>query len=399
MPRHLLSIVLSALCTIVLSLAQSASAEQELVIMSSFPLTGSANNQATSLVRGIELALAQSDGRAGAFKLRYQSLDDASAERGNWDPAVEAANATQAAMNPQVVAYIGPYNSGAAKIAMPALNAVGLAIVNPTATWPGLTKAGLGEANEPQVYRPSGRINFFRTVPADDIQGVVAARWAKEMNLRKVFVIHDRELYGRGIASVFVKTAKEVDLEILGEEGIDTHAANFRSLITKIRQHNPDLVYFGGTTQTNAGQFAKDLASSRSTAKLMVPDGCYENAFIEAAGAENLENRVFITFGGVPGSMLTGRGQGFYEEYRRRYSDEPAAYAVYSYEAANVIIDAIKRANSADRAAILTEISRTKDFDGALGRWSFDENGDTTLRSMSGNTVQGGKFVFVKMLS
>jgi branched-chain amino acid transport system substrate-binding protein len=296
------------------------------------------------------------------------------------------------------MAYIGTYNSGAAKIAMPILNQASLVMVSPANTYPGLTKPGFGEANEPAVYRPSGKINYFRVVPADDIQGDVAANFAREIGVKKVFVLHDRELYGKGVADVFRRVASRIGLTIAGYEGIDPKAANFRSLATKIKATGCDLVYFGGTTQTGAGQLAKDLVSAGVKAKLMVPDGCRENAFIESAGKDNLNDRTYVTFGGVPPSELKGKGRAFYEAYKKRFRAEPEAYAVYGYEAARVVLDAIARAGQKDRETIRAAVAATKDFDGALGRWSFDANGDTTLKVMMVEEIKDGKFSPVKVV-
>lgn len=368
----------------------------EVKIVSSLPRTGSANTQSSSIVNGIRLAIAQADPKR--IKISYEDWDDASPERGAWDPVLEAANADKAIRDSAVVALIGPYNSGAAKISMPKTNAAGLLHVSPSVTWPGLTKPGIGEANEPAVYRPSGKRNFFRVVPADDIQGKVGAEWARDLGVKRAYVLHDRELYGKGVAEIFRRSAPANGIEVLAFEGIDPKASNYRSLATKIRQLRPDLVYFGGTTQTNAGQLAKDLKASGVTAKLMVPDGCFEQAFIQAAGAENLNGRTFITFGGVPPEQLTGAGKRFFEDYQAQYKTPPESYSVYGYEAAKVVIEGILRAGSTDRAAIIQAVSTLKDFSGALGTWSFDENGDTTLTTMSGNVVENGAFKFSQLL-
>ena len=376
-------------------------------IVSSLPRTGSANAQTSSMVNGIRMAI--EDVQSGAnwisqssIELQYEDWDDASPERGAWDPAIEGQNADKAIRDPDVMAYIGPYNSGAAKISMPKLNQAGLLMVSPGNTWPGLTKQGIGEPNEPQVYRPSNKINYFRVVPTDDIQGYVAAKWAQELGVKKVFVLHDRELYGKGIAEMFRRSSPKFGLEIVGFEGIDPKAANYRALVVKIKQKKPNLVYFGGTTQTNAGQIAKDLRSGgfqgANAVKFMVPDGCFESAFIEAAGKENLEGTTYITFGGVPTSELTGKGKEFYDRYKNKYGIEPEAYSAYGYEAARVALEAIALAQLKDRSAIVQAISRIKDYQGVLGTWSFDENGDTTLKTMSGNVVKDGKFVFLKIL-
>lgn len=372
-------------------------------IVSSLPRTGSANAQTTSMVNGIKMAIAEVGGAIGSQKLLYEDWDDASPQRGNWDPAVEAQNADKAIGDPAVLAYIGTYNSGAAKISMPKLNAAGIVMVSPANTAPNLTKAGFGEANEPAVYRPSGKINYFRVVPTDDVQGAVAAEYAKELGAKKVFVLNDREVYGKGVAGVFEKHAKTIGLEVVGVDGIDPKASNYKSLVTKMKQAGADLVYFGGTTQTNAGQLAKDIVAGGLKAKLIVPDGCYEKAFIEAAGAKALEGRCFITFGGVDPKLLSGKGKDFYENYKKTYGGEPEGYAVYGYEAAKVVIAAMKRLSEGGkpitRASVLEEVGRTKDFAGALGVWSFDANGDTTNRTMSVNTVKNGEFTTVKVVN
>jgi branched-chain amino acid transport system substrate-binding protein len=371
---------------------------QIIKIVSSLPRTGSANAQTTTMVNGIKMAIEEVGGKVGDYTIVYEDWDDASPERGQWDPAIEAANADKAIKDPDIMVYIGTYNSGAAKISMPKLNQAGLAMISPANTAVGLTKPGMGEANEPAIYRPTGKINYFRVVPADDVQGDVAARWAKEMGVKRVFILNDREVYGKGIANIFRKTAEKIGLEVVGFEEIDPKASNYRSLVTKMKQKNPDLVYFGGTTQTNGGQIVKDMVAGGMRARFMCPDGCFENAFIEAAGKENAEGRVFVTFGGVPPDRLVGKGKEFFDNYKTKYNAEPEAYAVYGYEAARVALDALNRAGKKDRAAVIAAMAATKDFDGALGKWSFDENGDTSLKVMSGNTVKNGKFEFVKIL-
>ncbi len=380
------------------ALASLAMAGGTLKIVSSLPRTGSANAQTTSMVNGIKMAIEEVGGQIDGLKIEYEDMDDASPQRGNWDPAVEAQNANKAARDESVVGYIGTYNSGASKISMPILNKAGLVMISPGNTYPGLTKPGLGEANEPRIYRPSGKINYFRVVPTDDLQGRVAADWAKELGVKSVFLIDDRELYGKGIADVFEKRAKEIGLRVLGREGIDSKASNYKALANKIKASGADLVYFGGTTQTNAGQIAKDLRSVGVEAKFMVPDGCFEKAFIEAAGAANLNGKTYITFGGLPADQLTGRGADFRKAYMAKYGVDPEAYALYGYEAGRALLEAVKRTKGKTRAEVLEAVRQTRDFDGALGKWSFDENGDTTSHIMSGQTVENGEFKFVKVL-
>lgn len=375
----------------------ASGAEGTITLVSSLPRTGSAKGQTDSMANGIRMAIAEVGGEIIGHRIEYLDWDDASPERGAWDPAVEQANATKAIQNPDVMAYIGTYNSGAAKVVAAALNEAGLAMVSPANTAVGLTKPG-AEKDEPAKYRPSGKVTYFRVVPADDIQGSQGANWAKALGAKTVYILHDRELYGEGLAKVFKKHAESIGLKVAGMEGINPRDANYRSLVVKIDAAKADLVYFGGTTQTNAGQLAKDLKNGGSPAKLMVPDGCYEQAFIESAGADALEGRAFITFGGLPPDQLTGKGADFVAAYTATYGTKPEAYAIYAYEATKVVIDAIRRAGVKDRAKVLEALRDTRDFEGALGTWSFDGNGDTSLTLLSGNTVANGDFAFVTIL-
>ena len=374
-------------------------ADPDLVkIVSSLPRTGSAKHQSDTLVRGIRMAIDEAGGKVGRFRIEYLDLDDSTAAAGQWTSEAEAANARRALQDPDVCAYIGTFNSGAAKVSMPILNLGDLLMVSPANTAVGLTKPGLGVPGEPEVYRPTGRRNYARVVPADDLQGPMAADWALRRGVKKVYILDDNEVYGKGIADLFDERCRELGIEVLGHDSIDAKAQEFKSLMASIKATKPDLVYFGGTTQSKGGQLAKDMTAAGVGADLMVPDGCLEQVFIDSAGAANLEGRCFVTFGGLPPEKLTGKGGVFVERYREKYGELPEAYAVYGYEAARVAIEAIATAGSKDRRAICDAALAIRDFDGALGHWGFDENGDTTLRTLTVNVVKGGRFEFEEIL-
>jgi branched-chain amino acid transport system substrate-binding protein len=367
-------------------------------IVSSLPRTGSAKLQTDTMVNGIKLALDEAGHKVGDYTIDYEDMDDATAATGDWTPDAEGNNARRAANDPDVMVYIGPYNSGAAKVSMPILNRAGLLMISPANTSVGLTKPGLGDADEPNIYRPSGKKNYTRVVPADDLQGSCAAQWAKDLGVKKVYILDDNSVYGKGIAEMFAQRCGELEIEVLGHDSIDTHAQEFRSKMTSIKSLKPDLIYYGGTSQTKGGQICKDMVATGLDCKLMVPDGCLEDAFIDAAGPENANGRVYVTFGGVLPENQTGKGKEFVEKYKAKYGSLPAAYAIYSYEAAKAALEAIRSAGKKDRAAVIDAAFAIKDFPGALGTWSFDENGDTTLHKLSGSIVRNGKFEFSKLL-
>jgi branched-chain amino acid transport system substrate-binding protein len=361
-------------------------------IVSSLPRTGSSKGQTDTIVNAINQRLEQDKFQAcgGQFTLKYDDLDDATAAAGKWDPTQEANNANKAAADADVMVYIGTFNSGAAQVSIPILNAAGLVMISPANTYPGLTKPDKGQPGEPDKFYPNGKRNYTRVVPADDLQGAAAANWAKDLGVKSVYILHDTETYGKGIADVFRATAKTNGFEEKGYEGIDKKAQDYKALGSKIKDANPDLVYFGGITQNNGGLLLKDLRSAGFAGKFMGPDGIYEDAFLEAAG--DAAEGAYITFGGVPPAKLTGKGKEWYDAYKAKFNSEPEVYAVYGYEAVNVALNAINKVCKKDRAAILDGVFATKDFDGVLGKWSFDANGDTSLTGMSGVQVKGGKF-------
>jgi branched-chain amino acid transport system substrate-binding protein len=360
-------------------------------IVSSLPRTGNNKTQTDAMVNGIRMALDEARGRADNAMVIYEDLDDTTPNHASWDAGKVAENANRAVDDQDVMVVIGPYNSGAAKVAIPILNRADLVMISPSNTYPGLTKPGKGAPDEPDVLYPTGTRTYSRVIPSDDVQGVVAAGWAKQLGAQRVYLLDDHDLFGGLWSRAFAETAERIGLQVVGPEGIDPRASDYEALAARVRDANPDLVYVGGVSLNNTGKLFKDLrAALPEHVKLMGPDGLYEGPFLEEAG--DAAEGAFITFGGVAPSKLTGKGAEWYRSYKVRYNVEPEAYAAYAYEATKVALDAIKRAGRKDRAAIREAVMATKDYDGILGRWSFDRNGDTTLTSISGRQVKEGHF-------
>lgn len=389
--------ILLALPLLLVSCATPQDAPRETIkIVSALPRTGSTYIATQEIVNGIRLALEEAQWRVGEYSLYFEDVDYFSATTG-WKQIEPTAR--QIVNDPDVMVCIGTYNSGAAMIYMPILNRANLLMISPATTWAPLTKPVLGEAGEPGVYRPTGRINFVRVVPADDVQASVGAEWARKSGIKSVYVLDDRNFYGKGMADLFRARAEAIGLKVLGHEGIDTQAADFKPALAKVKALEPDLVYYGGATQTKAGQVAKDMVGAGLKAKLMVSDACFEDEFIASAGAANLEGRCYVTFGLLPTEKIEARCVEFVRRFRMRFGKTPEGYGVYGYEAARAALEAIRRAGKKDRDAIRAACLAIQDFNGVLGTWSFDENGDTTLRTMGIYTVREGKFEFVEMMN
>jgi branched-chain amino acid transport system substrate-binding protein len=253
-------------------------------------------------------------------------------------------------------------------------------MISHSATYPGLAKETPYNApGEPDTYYPNCQRNFARVVPTDDLQGAVAAQFAKQLGVNRVYVLQDGTVYGQELAAVFAATANKVGLQVVGgPEGIDPAASDYLLLADKVKLSDADLVYYGGNEGQFVGQLWRDLRSTLSgDVKLMGADGIGEAAFVQAAGSA--AEGTYATFPGVPATKLTGKGAAWYERYKQLYHEEPEAYVANGYEIMSVALDAIARAGTTDRAAIRDAIFATRNYDGVLGHWSFNDTGDTTL--------------------
>ena len=370
-------------------------------VVSDLPMTGSSLGQMQTIVNAITMAFEERQYTVcnGLWSIDYESYDDASAAQGKWDPEVVVANANAYISDPSIVAVIGTFNSGAAKLMIPILNPENLVMISPANTYPGLTKPGQWNEGEPDMYYPNGIRNYTRVVPADDVQGAAGAQWAKDLGVNSVYLLHDGELYGSGIARVFAGKAEELGIELVGYDTVSE--SNLTDHAAIIADKNPDLVYFGGITQNNAGQLFRDIRAAGYIGKFMGPGGIYEQAFLDAAGfaAEG----VYVTFGGMPPAQYTGAAADWRDAYSKKFVGSPEVYAVYSYVSATLLMDAFDRVCASgvsllDRAAVRAAVFATENFNSVLGPFSLDKNGDTTLILMSGSQVRNGQFQFVTFL-
>jgi branched-chain amino acid transport system substrate-binding protein len=373
-------------------------------IVSDLPMQGANRAQSTTMVNAIRMALEERNNKAGDINIEYEVLDDSTAQAGQWDAAKCAENAQSAAQDEEIIGWIGPFNSGCAAVEIPILNEAGLGMISPANTYIGLTKPG-GEPDEPEKYYPTGERNYARVIVADDKQGKAGVALMLAEGMESVYILDDRETYGKGLADQFQQAAEDQGIEVVGREGIDGSAPNYRSLMNKIAEAQPDAIYFGGIIENNAGQLIKDKVGagmSNEDVAFIGPDGIFLDELLSQAG-DSAEG-IYVTFGGLPQSELSGEGQQFVENFEQKYDEPIQPYTAYAYEAANVMLDAIERASEEaggdvpDRQAVVEQIFATEDYQGALGTWSFDEDGDTTLTELSVQRVEGGEWQLNRVL-
>jgi len=379
-------------------------------IYASWPMQGAMIPEGTAMLNAAKMAIEEVKSEVAGYKIELVFLDDASPTTGSWDGQIEAANAQKAIADEAALVYFGTYNSGAAKISMPLTNKANMAQITPANTYPGLTKPN-NAPGEPGIYRPTGKVNYFRTHGADDLQGAAGAAWAKCLGFKKVYILDDRQLYGKGIADVFEKRAKELGLEVVGHDGIESVNIDFRALLTKVKASGADLVYFGGLVDSGGPQIIQQmdaLGMFKAGAKIMSEDAMYSDAVPAAVKAEILNGNLYVTFPSPAVDQLpTDVGKNFYKNYKAKYGGDPIGWAVYSYNSMLVILDSIKRAApkldaaktvEEKRIAVLEAMRATKDLPGVAGNITFDANGDPTTYVMSGFLFKDGKYVYQRAI-
>jgi branched-chain amino acid transport system substrate-binding protein len=370
-----------------------------LTIYSSLPLQGDSRPQSTDVVNGEKLALEEAGGKVGKFTIKYVSLDDATAAAGKWDPGQTSADARKAAQDASTIAYLGEFNSGASAISIPILNEANVLQVSPSNTYVGLTRSEGADKGEPDKYYPAGKRTYGRVVPADHIQAAAQVTYQKDQGCKKTYILNDKEVYGKGIAVQVANIAKAQGLAIAGNDGIDTKAANFRSLATKIKSSGADCMFFGGITQNKGVQVFKDVSAANPTLKLFGPDGVAESAFATKLGS-SVEKNTYITNPTLDPKLYPPAAQDFFAKFKQKFGNDPQPYAIYGYEAMKVALLAIQNAGDKgnDKQAVIDAFFKIKDRDSVLGKYSIDENGDTTLSDYGADRVEKGKLVFDKVI-
>ena len=339
-------------CVITFLFASGCAQQDENVIRigAAGPMTGDQSKMGMDLRNSVELAVAEWNEKGGVLgkKIVLLSGDDQA------DPK-QAVSIANKFVNQKVVAVVGHWNSSCSIPASKYYNDADVVMVTPATTNPQLTLQGFKKV--------------FRVCGTDDQQGKVAADFVlKTLKPRRVAVIHDKTAYGQGLANYFKKSLGD-KAQVVYYEGIIQRDPNYKAVLTTIKETNPDAYFFGGI-YPEAGRLVRQAKEIGLTAPMVTGDGVYDPTFINIAG--KAAEGAYVTFGKDPAGLPAAKA--FLEKYKAKYG-EPGPYSVYAYDAANIILTAIKETGTTDGAKVAEYISRNK-FKGAFGSISFDKNGD-----------------------
>jgi branched-chain amino acid transport system substrate-binding protein len=333
------------------------------------PLTGGIAHLGKDNENGARLAVEQ----ANEAKLKIDGKDAKFTFIGEDDQADPKVGTTvaQKLVDAKVHGIVGHLNSGTSIPASSIYSQAGIPVISGSATNPKLTEQGFKTQ--------------FRVVGRDDQQGPAIASYLMASKKPKlVAVIDDATAYGKGIADEVEKTLKAAQVNVLPREQGTDKTTDWKAILTKVKGKNPDAVFYGGMDATG-GPLLKQGRELGVKAVFSFGDGACTDDMTKLAGAA--ADGLLCSQAGLPPQAADKK---FTEAYKKRFNADPILYAPFTYDAANLLIEAMKKANSADPAKYLPELAKLE-YAGATGKIAFDAKGDRKDAEMTIFTMKGGK--------
>src|SRR3954454_5236849 len=351
------------------SRASPAPAAQEIRIGHVGPLTGGIAHLGKDNENGARLAVEEAN--AAGIKIDGKDVKfTLVAEDDQADPKV-GTTVAQKLVDAKVVGVVGHLNSGTSIPASSIYNQAGLPVISGSATNPKLTEQGFK--------------NQFRVVGRDDQQGpAIASYLAAERKPKVVAVIDDATAYGEGIANEVEKTLKAAKIQVLPREKGTDKTTDWKAILTKLRGRNPDAVFYGGMDATG-GPLLKQGKDLGMKAVFSFGDGACTDKMKELAG--DASEGLLCSQAGIPPQAASKK---FQEGFKKKFGGEPIIYAPFTYDAANLLIEAMKKAGSSDPKVYLPELQKIG-YNGATGPIAFDDKGDRKDAEITIFTMKGGK--------
>ncbi len=371
------SLVAISLLCIAASLGCSKSDKNVLLIGEYGSLTGGTATFGQSTHNGIMLATEEINAQGGLLgkKVKILTEDDQS------KPEEAKTAALKLIRQNNVIALLGEVASSRSLAAAPEAQRAKIPMISPASTNPKVTEVG--------DY-------IFRACFVDTFQGASMAKFAyNNLKLRNVAVLVDNKNdYSVGLDEFFEKTFKALGGNIVAVESYSEGDIEFRAQLTAIKAKNPDGIYIPGY-YTEVGLIARQARELGLQVPLMGGDGWDSPKTIEIGG--NAVNGSYFSNHYAeddPNPII----QSFIQKYKQKYGIVPDAMAVLGYDAANILFDSIKRANSADPTLIRDAIAQTKDFPGVTGSITMDANRNAQKRIVV-MKIDNGKITFTEAMN
>ena len=375
---------------------------REVTVYSSLPLQGPQRLRSQDMIRGMDLALKQAHGKAGKFRVRYQSLDDSTRGIGGWSRQAVSVNARRAAQSHNTAVFIGDFDSGASAVSIPILSRAKVAQISPSNTAIGLTidEPGAGK-DEPVKYYARGFRNYARIVPRDTVQTRALATATRDDGCSRVAIVHARNDYGDALASMIRRSMKAQGRRPVLDEALGSGSTGSRrTWVGRVASRHADCVILSGVAGSAAVAVFEQGRRLGSKVRLYGSDGVAQDAFSAVTRGRLPAGIVARLRLMLPPGAAYAAGRGFLAAFRREYPGrpDPDPYAVYAYEAMRLALDAIERSGTAERVDIVDALFDTRDRHSVIGTYSIDRNGDTTLTHFGLFAIRHGALVLERRI-
>jgi branched-chain amino acid transport system substrate-binding protein len=236
---------------------------------------------------------------------------------------------------------------------------------------------------------------MFRVVPNDDLQSAAVADYlVKKLKLKKIAVIDDGTQYGHGLGEAAKAQIKKDGGEVVAEEAVDPNADDYSSTIAKLRANGAEGVFLGASVNTET-VFNRQLVEAGFKGAFFAPDGSLSPDFVKLAGPASEGTYFTCQCAPVPayGGPTTGPLAAFVAAYQKQFGESPQAYSAEGYDAANMMIEAI-RSGVRDRDGMLN-FMRTKTYQGTTRTYKFQPNGEPEGTTINIYQIKDGKIAWL----
>ena len=361
-----------AMAIVVVLIAWPREMVQRVRIGAILPLTGDAAVYGKHAKNGIEMAVATANETRSAADLPIEVIyEDSQA-----DPKTGLSAFMKLATVDNVPAVLGPMGSSVALAVAPQADARKVVLLSPTASAPALTSAG--------PY-------FFRNVASDSYDGRAMAIFCRtRLNLARAAIVFVQNDFGLGLKNAFAQTYRENGGEVVAELAFNQGALDFRTQITRLKAVQPDCVFVVGYKEM--GRFLKQCQELGLRSQYVSFSMFEDPDIIQQAGS--VAEGAYYTFRSYDPSQADSRTAQFVSGYASRYGEAPDIFAALSYDAARLLVDAIRRGGDSG-PEIRQALMGVQQFPGVTGDTTFDANGDV-IKAIGIKAVKDGKFVWVE---
>lgn len=342
------------------------------------PLSGPVATFGQSTKEAVEMAVKKINDAGGINGMQVELIVED--DQGKPD---DAANAVQKLINEdQVDAIIGCLTSSCTLAAGPIAQSAGVPMISSSSTADKVSE--IGDFVARVCYKDSDQGNGVATFSYQSLKAQKAA------------VLYDvANDYSKGLAEEFKAGFTKNGGEIVAYESYATGDTDFNGQLTKIKTKNPDVIFLPDYYNT-VGLIAKQARQLGLEQVMLGGDG-WDSPELFNIGGDAVNNCYFSNH--YSPDIPAAETKAFIEEYKAIYDGKtPDALAALGYDAANIMMDAIKRAGSVDKVAIKDAINSTTDFKGATGTISLDADRNV-IKSMPIIKIDNGKQAFAEVIN